>query len=40
MINHYRKSGPWIWRCHIDLTNPNRDLWNYLVGFIEKGCIT
>jgi trehalose synthase len=36
MINHYRKSGPWIWRCHIDLTNPNRDLWNYLVGFIEK----
>jgi trehalose synthase len=36
MINHYRKSGPWIWRCHIDLTNPNRDLWNYLVGFVEK----
>jgi trehalose synthase len=36
MINHYRKSGPWIWRCHIDLTNPNRDLWNYLVGFIEQ----
>jgi trehalose synthase len=25
MVNHYRKSGPWIWRCHIDLTNPNRD---------------
>jgi trehalose synthase len=36
MINHYRKSGPWIWRCHIDLTNPNRDLWHYLVEFIEK----
>jgi len=36
MINHYRKSGPWIWRCHIDLTNPHRDLWNYLLGFIEK----
>ena len=36
MINHYRKSGPWIWRCHIDLTNPNRDLWDYLVGFIEE----
>jgi trehalose synthase len=35
-INHYRKSGPWIWRCHIDLTNPHRDLWNYLLGFIEK----
>ncbi|OGP64908.1 MAG: hypothetical protein A2170_06430 [Deltaproteobacteria bacterium RBG_13_53_10] len=19
MINHYKKSGPWIWRCHVDL---------------------
>jgi trehalose synthase len=36
MINHYRKSGPWIWRCHVDLTNPNRQLWDYLVPFIEK----
>jgi trehalose synthase len=36
MINHYKKNGPWVWRCHIDLTNPNRALWNYLVPFIEK----
>ena len=36
MINHYRKAGPWIWRCHLDLTRPNRELWNYLVRFIEK----
>jgi trehalose synthase len=36
MINHYRKTGPWIWVCHIDLTNPNRGLWNYLTPFIEK----
>jgi trehalose synthase len=36
LVNHYRKSGPWIWRCHIDLTKPNRDLWNYLVRFVEK----
>jgi trehalose synthase len=36
IINHYRKKGPWIWRCHIDLTNPHRKLWNYLVPFIEK----
>lgn len=36
MINHYKKNGPWIWRCHVDLTNPNRALWNYLVPFIEK----
>jgi trehalose synthase len=36
MINHYKKYGPWIWRCHIDLTHPNRRLWSYLVPFIEK----
>jgi len=36
MINHYKKNGPWIWRCHIDLTNPHRELWDYLVPFIEK----
>jgi trehalose synthase len=36
MINHYRKTCPWIWVCHIDLTNPNRKLWNYLTPFIEK----
>jgi len=36
MINHYKKNGPWIWRCHIDLTNRNETLWNYLVPTIEK----
>ncbi len=36
MIEHYRKRGPWIWRCHVDLSNPNRELWNYLIPFIEK----
>jgi trehalose synthase len=36
IINHYKKNGPWIWRCHIDLTNPNRQLWKYLVPFIEN----
>ena len=36
MINHYRKDCPWIWRCHIDLSRPNRELWNYLLPFIEK----
>ncbi|MFO7963028.1 MAG: glycosyltransferase [Desulfobacterales bacterium] len=36
MIMHYRKYGPWIWRCHVDLTSPNREVWNYLEPFIEK----
>lgn len=36
MIGHYRKHGPWIWRCHIDLTDPNPELWAYLKPFIEQ----
>lgn len=36
MIGHYRKRGPWIWRCHVDLSSPNRELWAYLKGFIEQ----
>jgi trehalose synthase len=36
MIKHYEKKGPWIWRCHVDLSNPNPDLWEYLKQFIEN----
>lgn len=36
MITHYRKKCPWVWRCHIDLTHPNQELWSYLIPFIEK----
>jgi trehalose synthase len=36
LITHYRKGGPWIWRCHIDLQDPHRELWNYLAQYIEK----
>jgi trehalose synthase len=36
IINHYRKKGPWIWRCHVDLTSPHQELWNYLASFVEK----
>ena len=35
LVRHYRKRGPWIWRCHIDLTNPHPALWRYLSQFIE-----
>lgn len=36
MINHYRKNSPWVWRCHVDLSHPNQELWNYLTQFVEK----
>lgn len=36
LIQYYAKKGSWLWRCHIDLSKPNRDLWNYLAPFIER----
>jgi len=26
----------WVWRCHIDLSNPNRQVWEFLRPFIEQ----
>jgi len=36
LIRSYRKSQPWIWRCHIDLTDPHKELWDFLKGFLLK----
>ena len=36
MVEHFKKKGPWIWRCHIDLTQPNQEAWSYLRHFIEQ----
>jgi trehalose synthase len=36
LIEHYRKKAPWIWRCHVDLSSPDRELWSYLARFIER----
>ncbi len=36
-IYHYLKpyKDIWIWRCHIDLTNTNKAVWNFIKPFIE-----
>jgi len=36
MVKHYKKRGPWIWRCHLDMTEPNPVIWGYLKEFIEQ----
>jgi trehalose synthase len=36
LIRHFRKKAPWIWRCHVDLSHPNPDMWAYLAPFIES----
>ncbi|NDJ86243.1 MAG: glycosyltransferase [Chloroflexi bacterium] len=35
MVMHYQKRGPWIWHCHVDMSQPDRDLWHYLRPFVE-----
>ncbi|NNF84758.1 MAG: glycosyltransferase [Deltaproteobacteria bacterium] len=35
MIRHHRKFGPWIWRCHIDLTKPNPEVMRFLLPYIN-----
>lgn len=36
LIRSYRKRQPWIWRCHIDLTDPHKALWDFVKGFLLK----
>ncbi len=36
LINYYDKKQPWIWRCHLDLSEPDKNLLDYLKMFIDK----
>jgi trehalose synthase len=36
LVCFYRKRQPWIWRCHIDISNPNPALWDYLKTYILR----
>ena len=36
LITHYRRNCPWVWRCHIDLSNPNPEVWDYLKQYVEQ----
>jgi trehalose synthase len=36
LIKFNRKKQPWIWRCHIDITNPDKEIWNYIKPFILR----
>ena len=36
LINHFpNRKGKWVWRCHIDASNPDQDIWNYLSKHIS-----
>lgn len=37
-IRHFKKNhnSKWVWRCHIDTSEPNEEVWNFLKPFIES----
>jgi trehalose synthase len=36
MIKGYEKMAKWLWRCHIDISDPNKETLNYLIPFIKR----
>ncbi len=36
MINYYTKNQPWILRFHLDLSCPNKNIWQFLKPMIKK----
>jgi len=36
LIRYYKERQPWLWQCHVDLSNPNPELWRFMKGLILK----
>jgi trehalose synthase len=36
LIENRPQSGKWIWRCHIDISRPQRTVWNFLRQFVVR----
>ncbi|MFH1064432.1 MAG: glycosyltransferase [Candidatus Woesearchaeota archaeon] len=36
MIMHHEKRQPWVWRCHIDITNANPLIWDFLRPYVNR----
>ncbi len=37
LVKHFlKRSAPWIWECHVDLSVPNQSIWSYLRSYVEQ----
>ncbi len=36
ILSRPQKPANWVWRCHIDLSNPNPAVWDFLRPFIDQ----
>jgi len=30
-----KRKNKWVWRCHIDMSHPNQQVWNFLRSYVE-----
>ncbi len=31
-----KKRGKWVWRCHIDMSQPDPEVWRFLKGYVSR----
>jgi trehalose synthase len=36
MVYKKPKAAKWLWRCHIDISHPQRKVWNFLKDYVSK----
>ncbi|MFH1593100.1 MAG: glycosyltransferase [Candidatus Omnitrophota bacterium] len=36
LIEERKRADKWIWRCHVDVSNPYMEVWEYLKKFIDQ----
>ena len=36
LVFYERHDCPWVWRCHVDLSSPNEEIWDYLRQYIDQ----
>ncbi len=36
LIRFFKKRQPWIWRCHIDISDPSPELWDFMKDYLLR----
>jgi trehalose synthase len=36
LVRYFKKRQPWIWRCHIDISEPNPEVWAFLRRYLLR----
>ena len=36
LVQHFERTGSWIWCCHVDLSTPDPAVWRFLKPFMER----